>query len=482
MKTIFSEILENITPTADEIVLIKKVVNQLRNLIGKRAKELEIDYTSIEPQGSTGIKQTQLRDDYDIDLFIGIDYTSYKEKYGNLKKQKIKKKIKEDFLWYCKNWIMKSLTTPEFQQPRLLYAEHPYVQVNYKENDTEIQIDIVLYFDLNLDYIIENGPITAVDRSPWHGKFVREKLTKEQKDDVRLLKQFFKACHSYGDKSAVGRVGFIGYSAELLIFHYDTILNVFKNFNALKNTPLDYYGRSKKKLDKIKHFQNDCLIIVDPIDKNRNVGSAISEKAYKYCNSKISEFLSTPSKDYFEIDSIPEFKPEESQEIAEKLFILETKNVEEEIHYTETRDKLYSLGDFIVSHGKKEYSHEKRFGNILFEVYFEVSLKEYILVFYCEDPVIPSTYERRGPPLKSKKHVKKFKEKNQTYFEKDGFLWTETKREYHKFNDFIEKVISKRIPKNLEIINISNSNHVKTISGRKGLFVLKNMVIPFFLE
>ncbi|GAI51570.1 unnamed protein product, partial [marine sediment metagenome] len=80
-------------------------------------------------------------------------------------------------------------------------------------------------FDLDEERIKQEGPITAVDRSPWHGRFVRENLSKDQKNDVRLLKQFFKSNHSYGDKSSVGKVGFIGYSSELLIYYFGNINN-----------------------------------------------------------------------------------------------------------------------------------------------------------------------------------------------------------------------------------------------------------------
>ena len=142
-----------------------------------------------------------------------------------------KKTSKKDFLDLCNNWIIPSLSLKEFNNPRLLYAEHPYVTIDFYQEEFKIKIDIVLYFELDLEFIKEKGPITAVDRSPWHGRFVRENLSDDQKNDVRLLKQFFKANHSYGDKSSVGKVGFIGYSAELLIYYFGNILNLFENFN-----------------------------------------------------------------------------------------------------------------------------------------------------------------------------------------------------------------------------------------------------------
>jgi tRNA nucleotidyltransferase (CCA-adding enzyme) len=476
---IFSEVLKEIKPTANELVLIKKITEKLKELLRKKAHELDIQYTTIEPQGSTGIKQTQLRNDFDIDLFIGLDYELYKSKYTKLSKRKLKKNVKEEFLWLCNNWIKSSLSSKEFQNPRLLYAEHPYIQVDYIIEDVNIEIDIVLYFDLDLEFIKLHGPITAVDRTPWHGKFVRDNLTSKQKDEVRLLKQFFKASHSYGDTSPVGRIGFIGYSAELLIYHYKDLLSVFQNFNLLPKNPLDYFQRDKEKLRKIPHFQNDHLIITDPIDKNRNVASAISEKAYKYCNFRINQFLKRPNTKFFEIEEIPEFNPREAPKIASQLYIIEFINTDKNVHYTEIRDKLYSLASFIITHGEKELDHESKFGEIVFEVYFIPKIQEYNLALYCENPEISKFYERRGPPQKQKKHAEKFKQKHDNSYVKNDFLWVKTKREYTTFLNFLKSIINKRTPENLRVNNLSNSLNVKSTSAKQALHVLNTMVLPF---
>ena len=176
INSIFQEVLEDITPTQQELTLISDIVTKLKTLLDEKAHQLNIKYTRIEPQGSTGIKQTQLRNDFDIDLFVGLNYELYKPNYNGLSKNKLKKESKKDFRYLCNNWIIKSLTLKVFQNPRLLYAEHPYVTVDYLANNNIIKIDIVLFFDLDLEYIKSNGPITAVDRSPWHGRFVKENL------------------------------------------------------------------------------------------------------------------------------------------------------------------------------------------------------------------------------------------------------------------------------------------------------------------
>ncbi len=476
---ILEEALIDIIPITQELNLINELVDNLRFLLEKKANELGIEFTRIEPQGSTGIKQTQLRNDFDIDLFIGLNYDLYSQKYVGLSKNKLKKASKKDFLDLCNTWIIKSLDLKEFHNPRLLYAEHPYVTVDYVTDNNTLKIDIVLYFDLDSNYIKENGPITAVDRSPWHGRFIRDNLNKNQKNEVRLLKQFFKACHSYGDKSAIGKIGFIGYSAELLIHHFGTIKKVFENFGELYEAPIDFHGRKKPDLLKIIHFQNDYLIITDPVDRNRNVASAISEKAYKYCNQRIKDFIKNPNKDFFTIYPIPEQDVSNYDNIIlSNIFVIELKNNNKNVHYTINRDKLYSLGEHIKANGEREFSHSERFGKIEFEVYFEDEIDKYNVALYCQNPVISNSFSRKGPPVKEKSHVEKFKRKNPTFFERDNYLWVESQREYTNFLKFVKDIVKNKIQENLEIINISEAFNVKTTSGKRTIYILKNMILP----
>ncbi len=480
VQEIFENVLTKILPKKQELSKIENIVSELKSLLDFRAKLLHIEYTKIEAQGSTGIKNTQLRGDYDIDLFIGLDYDKYKYDYEGYSKNKLKKELKKLFLKLCNNWIIKALGKEYFSEPRLLYAEHPYVTVYYILDKEQIKIDIVLYFDLTLKYIDAHGPITAVDRSPWHGRFIRDNLSLVQKNDVRLLKQFFKASHCYGDKSAVGKVGFIGYSAELLIFYYGDIFALFNEFNQLEKTPLDYFNRSKKELNDVIHFQNDYLIIIDPIDKNRNVASAISERAYKYCKNRIIKFLKEPKDDFFELRAIPEFDLTTLDENTfNNYYIVELSNISDEIHYTINRDKLYSLAESIKATGEKEYTHFERFGVIEFEVYFDDTINEYNIVFYVEFPEISKSYLRKGPLIHQEFHVNKFKKKNPNFIIKGDHLWVETKRDYTDFLSYLSEYVNENIPENFQINNISNAAAIQTSSAKKTLFILISMVLPF---
>ena len=80
VESVLEEILIDIIPTERELKLIQDISNELSNILTTKANELGIKFTQMEPQGSTGIKQTQLRNNFDIDYFIGLDYNLYKHK------------------------------------------------------------------------------------------------------------------------------------------------------------------------------------------------------------------------------------------------------------------------------------------------------------------------------------------------------------------------------------------------------------------
>ena len=99
-------------------------------------------------------------------------------------------------------------------------------------------------------------------------------------------------------------------------------------------------------------------------------------------------------------------------------------------HYTEIRDKLYSASEKLRKLLINESTGEERFGNTVFEVYFEE--KTFAVVFYCEQNMITPTYLRRGPPQKRTANVKQFCIKHPEAFYKDGYYYVNIKRAYRQ--------------------------------------------------
>jgi len=266
LETIFSNLIKEIKPDNSENTKIKNISNETITFI-KNYNETHEKYliTDISPQGSTGLKQTHLKGNSDIDIFIFLDPNLYINHFLEcLKGSSILEKFKDKninnkdnhninqnthikviknndkFLLYrknkigieklfknlCVNWIIPSLKIHNYRNITLSYAEHPYVSAEFKGFD----IDIIFAFLLDEDYIKEFGPITAVDRTYYHTMFVKKYLDDKQKDYVRILKLFFKSNYSYGDKASTGRGGFIGYSLEILIYYFKDIYNLINNF------------------------------------------------------------------------------------------------------------------------------------------------------------------------------------------------------------------------------------------------------------
>ncbi len=150
-----------------------------------------------------------------------------------------------------------------FPDAREEYSEHPYILVTIDG----IEVDIVPAY-----FLSEGSEIkTSVDRTPLHVKFVRENLGENEKKEAKILKYFLKKIGIYGAESSIR--GFSGYSAELLIYKFKTFENVLAFFrDGIPPIILEVNEAAKANLSKFK----EPLVLVDPVDPNRNVTANVS--------------------------------------------------------------------------------------------------------------------------------------------------------------------------------------------------------------
>ena len=471
LETIKAEVLPLILPTEEENQKLASLFGTLKQSLEEIAKKLNINPSFIQNHGSTGVKQTNLRGTSDLDVFVGLNPSDYLPLI-NLPPKKRKKDLEDLFLAYVKDWFIPAAEAAGFKQYQVSYAEHPYLIIS----QGEYEIDVVGCFNLDYNYILSKGPITAVDRTPWHSKLIAEKLSHQQKQDVRLLKAFFKANYVYGDKATVGRFGFTGFSAEILIYFFKSIEKVFSNFDKLPNTPLDFFNRPAEVVKNISRFADDYLIMIDPVDKNRNLASSISKRAYEYAVFRISRFLAAPTPEFFIKTPLALPEPSLLERFSPHLVVVEFRN-EGGIHYTEIRDRLYSACEKVRKLLEKENTGENRFGTTFFEVYFEGQI--FAAVFYCTVPFIDPAYLRKGPPESKSMNTQQFCEAHPDAFLREGFYYASIKREFQRPLPLIAQFFQgfKQI-EGLELNQVSQDGTSEV--GKRAIALMLSYILPLY--
>ena len=258
-QEIIEEVLKRVKPTREEQRKINEAVKAILKKIGEEVEKRGINAKPVLV-GSVA-KGTHLKNP-DIDVFIlfSTDYSiDEMEKLG---------------LEIARAILSEAISK---------YAEHPYLRGKWMGFDT----DVVPSYHVDR----ADMKITAVDRTPFHTEYVRKKLEDEKRDDVRLLKAFMKGIGVYGAEARVQ--GFSGYLCELLILKYGSFINVLKNAAKWRHrVQIRLENGEFRKFD-------DPFVFIDPVDPNRNVASALSERSKSIMTFASHQFLKTPSIKFF---------------------------------------------------------------------------------------------------------------------------------------------------------------------------------------
>ena len=229
-----NDIKKMIKPSVKDELLKKKTTDIAYSLVNELISKYP-EIVGIEIGGSIA-KGTWI-DDADIDIFVKFKETTSSDD--------IEKIVLE----------MGFVAFKEYS-PNTSYSEHPYVKA--KIQDTEI--NLVPCYDVKI-----GKWRSSADRSIHHTKFMRESLTPKMRDQVRILKKFLKVNGIYG--AEIAKQGLGGYVTEVLIYHYHTFTKVTQIISKINDTLI--VGNPGKKFD-------TPIIIIDPIDENRNLAAAIS--------------------------------------------------------------------------------------------------------------------------------------------------------------------------------------------------------------
>ncbi len=270
-EKIFEKVLKKIKPKKDEK---EKMENLARKSLGIAEKEAKKFSAKAMLAGSI-TRDTWLPGKLEFDVFIlfpeEMDEKDM-EKYGLEIGKKVIRQLKG-------KW-------------KIEYAEHPYVHGEAEGVD----IDIVPAYELKSLEKIKS----AVDRTPFHVRYMEKNLSINQSDQVRLLKQFLKAIDAYGADAKT--LGLSGYSCELLIIKYKNFLETLKaisKWSPGEIIDIENFYNPKDYPKLRKNFKYHPLILIDPTDKNRNTASALSTEKFFRIIKHAKNFLEAPSENLF---------------------------------------------------------------------------------------------------------------------------------------------------------------------------------------
>jgi tRNA nucleotidyltransferase (CCA-adding enzyme) len=394
-------VLNKLKPSKKEDKEMKGFTRKLIKINGKLAK-------NVKPMicGSVA-KDTWLSKKNEIDFFLLFDSKLSKkelEKRGIDLAKKIVKVLKGKY--------------------QIAFAEHPYL----RSWIGKYQIDIVPCYSIENPEKIKS----AVDRTPHHVRFVKKNL--KNPDEVRLLKQFCMANKCYG--ADVKTLGFSGYLCELLIIKYGSFMKLVRDASKWRvNHVITFNNLSKE--EAAKKFKNP-LIVIDPVDKNRNVGAAVSvEKFYTFVKA-CKNFIENPKKDFF---FPPETKPyslaEVSKEIKKRgtrwyLISFEKPKVIEDVLYPQMKRCKKAIEKLLTQNG---------FRVLRSDFYCN---KKCVLVFEMEVWQIPKITKNVGPEVYSKhaeEFLKHYKE-NKVFIENDNWV-VEIEREFITVLHYLKNLLKK---------------------------------------
>jgi tRNA nucleotidyltransferase (CCA-adding enzyme) len=267
LAKILSDAIQWCEPSYSESKKVKTIADQAKALVSRYSSPKIVGIVF----GGSFAKETWLKDDTDIDIFVKIDVSTSYQKFEELGKQIGLKSLRK-------------------YKPTLLYSNHPYVEAFIRG----IRVNVVPCYD------VEKGKWqSAADRSPFHTQYIKDNLDEEKRKQVRLLKKFLKGIGLYGAEIATS--GFSGYVTEVLILKFGSFKSVLERISNIKGGS----GGEKEVIsietvdqDIVRTF-NSHLIIIDPVDPRRNLGAAISTESIGSFVLAARAFLQRPSLDFF---------------------------------------------------------------------------------------------------------------------------------------------------------------------------------------
>lgn len=392
--------LQRVKPTPEEAqatsVSAERLVKRLEAEVHRRALPAQVMLVG------SAAKDTYLRSGVDYDVFILFPTDTPRERLEELGLE---------------------LGRAVLDDPEEKYAEHPYVHGLFEGVEADV-VPAYAVSDLR-------ERISAVDRTPFHTRFVMARMERDQRDQVRLLKAFMKGVGTYGAEAKTH--GFSGYLCELLVLKYGTFRGVVQAGAGWKPGTFLVLDR----LEGNPKF-TDPLVFLDPVDTRRNVASAVSADTLAHFSEACRAYLRREGLSYFFPRQLVPLPPDEL------ALALRRRRAEYLLLRTRAPDVLE---DHLHDQMRKAASGVTR----LLERYgFEVRRTSYevgadlLLLLELPRLRLPETVTHVGPPVKSREHAERFRktwtghrDARSPVYEEEGRLKVERLREFRRADELL---------------------------------------------
>ncbi|MAG47420.1 CCA tRNA nucleotidyltransferase [archaeon] len=392
------KILQEIKPSEKEIEKSNKVLISLVKDLKQNLKNCSIVI------GGSFAKDTWLSGNHDIDLFIKFNYLKFKDK---------------DISEFLKNNLKKI-------KYKIVHGSRDYLQVKKKG----FQFELIPVLDIKTISQAKN----ITDLSPFHTTWVKKNV--KNTDEIRIAKKFFKENELYGAETHLK--GFSGYTIEILVAHYKSFYNLIKSASQWKkNEFIDtkkYYKNKVLGLKNINKARLSTLIVIDPIQKERNTSAALSNKNYNKFIQLSKDYLRNPNEDFFKSKKI-NFKLIKENYKDSKIARLKIKSLKEKEDIAGA--KILKVQNHIYKKLKNEgftvHDHDISWNGKI------------VSYFIIKDEVLPDYKKHYGPPIKENKHLELFKQKWKDYKLKNEGprVYIEIKRKHKKLKSFLKNLLKK---------------------------------------
>jgi tRNA nucleotidyltransferase (CCA-adding enzyme) len=373
LERVLADVLKRITPSQEEKKDVLLLADNLVKRVAKAAQNAKVVAT-VRVEGSVA-KDTWLRREPEIDIFLRLPTSVPREVMETV----------------CLR-IAKEATKGSKQVER--FAEHPYLEAFVQST----RVNIVPCYKTKL-----GEWLSATDRTPYHTEFVKPKLNDALRSEVRLLKRFMKGIKVYGAEIKVG--GFSGYLCELLTLHYGTFVNVMKAAaNWRKPWIIDYQRYYKDREDDIPKIFEDPLVVVDPVDKGRNVASAVRKECLVGFVAASRQFMQYPSKMFF--------FPKPTRILSERQLAHSIEKRGTALVFVKIGE-VKAVPDILWGQLYKTQRSLRRMlvGNdfgIINDAVWSNEADLSVLLFEVEDRFLPATEKRLGPPVEKRVECERF--------------------------------------------------------------------------